>query len=355
MSSPKLYIAGMGMITPLGPNVSTTVAAVDAGISAYGLSEYQTEAGEPITMARVPNQVFERVQCEFPEEGDVFNYRHERMIRMAIIAVRECLPQHDTEEAIPLLLAMPEMPISEEDLTPIVPALGHNLAPWVTRSHIRRFSLGRSAGMDAINFAFDYLMDQPQDYLLIVGVDSFDDDAVINQYKDRLLSLGSPDAFAPGEGACAHLLTRHLELADKRDGIATPLHKTGMAGEEGPLISDKPYRGDGLDQALKLALKDQLPHSNHTIYSSMSGENYWAKEYGVAYLRRKDKFIEGVKIEHPAHCYGDLGAATATALITVAAEKLRKIKHAQKTLISCSSDKASRGAIVIEKILAQQC
>ena len=353
MSSPKLYIAGMGMITPLGPNVSTTVAAVNAGISAYSLSEYQTEAGEPITMARVPNQVFERVQCEFPEEGDVFNYRHERMIRMAIIALREGVLESSTEEAVPLLLAMPEMHVSEEDLTPIVPALVHNLAPWSQRSLIRRFSVGRSAGMEAINFAFDYLMNQPQDYVLIVGVDSFDDDTVIGQYKDRLLSLGGADTFAPGEGASALLLTRHLELADKRDGVAIALHKPGMADEEGHLFSDKPYRGDGLDKAFKLALKDQPAHSIHTIYSSMNGENYWAKEYGVAYLRSKEKFIEDVKIEHPADCFGDLGAATATALITVAAEKLRKTKHAQKTLVSCSSDKATRGALVIEKILAQ--
>src|SRR5690554_5983584 len=131
MPAPKLYIAGMGMITPLGPNVQTIVAAVNAGISSYSLSEYQTEAGEPITMARVPNQVFERVQCDFPEEGDVFNYRHERLIRMAIIALREGVLESSTEEAIPLLLAMPEMQISEEGYTPIIPALVHNLAPWV--------------------------------------------------------------------------------------------------------------------------------------------------------------------------------------------------------------------------------
>src|SRR5690606_15424569 len=142
MPAPKLYIAGMGMITPLGPNVQTTVAAVNAGISAYSLSEYQTEEGEPITMARVPNQVFERVQCEFPEEGDVFNFRHERMIRMAIIALREVVLESSTEEAVPLLLAMPEMHVSEEDLTPIVPALVHILAPWVHCYLIRRFSLG---------------------------------------------------------------------------------------------------------------------------------------------------------------------------------------------------------------------
>lgn len=48
MSSPLLYIAGMGMITPLGPSVATTVAAVNAGISACQQSRYTTAAGDAI-------------------------------------------------------------------------------------------------------------------------------------------------------------------------------------------------------------------------------------------------------------------------------------------------------------------
>lgn len=57
-------------------------------------------------------------------------------------------------------------------------------------------------------------------------------------------------------------------------------------------------------------------------------------------------------MEHPADCYGDLGAATAIALIALAAEHLYKHKSAKKHLVYSSSDSAKRGAIVVEKITA---
>ena len=54
----KLYIAGMGMITPVGWNDAMTAASVNAGICTYEASRYFTRSGEPITMARVPDPVF---------------------------------------------------------------------------------------------------------------------------------------------------------------------------------------------------------------------------------------------------------------------------------------------------------
>jgi 3-oxoacyl-[acyl-carrier-protein] synthase-1 len=53
------------------------------------------------------------------------------------------------------------------------------------------------------------------------------------------------------------------------------------------LLSDETYRGDGLDAAFKQALSEHAGEGIHTIYASMNGENYWAKEFGVAYLRNK--------------------------------------------------------------------
>ena len=38
------YIAGMGMVTPVGANVEMTAAAVRAGVSAYAVSGYSTQA-----------------------------------------------------------------------------------------------------------------------------------------------------------------------------------------------------------------------------------------------------------------------------------------------------------------------
>jgi len=348
--TPKLYIAGMGMITPVGGNVTMTAAAINAGISAYGLSDYDTNSDEPITMAKVPNSVFEQMECDIIQT-DIFNNRYERMIRMTIIALRECLLKHKTEDAIPFLLAMPEGNLGEEEYTPIIPSLANNFTPWINAAISRRFCTGRAAGMETVDFAFNYLMDQPQDYTLVAGVDSFEDDAVLAKYSGRLLSPGTTDAFAPGEGASALLLTRHIELAERRNGYVIALHQPGMADEPGHLFSETPYRGEGLDSAFKKALANQPEHSIHSIYSCMNGENHWAKEYGVAYLRNRNVFHDPVHIEHPADCYGDLGAASATSLIILAAEHLFKNKNATNHLVYSSADKAARGALVLEKIL----
>jgi 3-oxoacyl-[acyl-carrier-protein] synthase I len=346
----KLYIAGMGMITPVGHNVATTVAAIRANKSAYGISEYDSDEGEPIIMARVPDGVFEHLQCEFEEEGNTFNYRHERMIRMAIVALRESVAAVKSDSAVPFILACSNVQNEEKGYTPFVPALVTNIKPWINPSLTRLISTGRAAGIEAIQFCFDYLMDREEDYLLVVGVDSFDDDTLLQEYKGRLLTLGAADAFAPGEAACALLLTRHIELAQQKNGCVIALNPPFMAEEEGHLFSEKPYKGDGLDRAFKGVLASQPAKSIHAIYSSMNGENHWAKEYGVAYLRNKEKFSEKCKTEHPADCYGDLGAATGTALIIAAVENLQKDKQAEKYLVYSSSDRELRGALVIEKI-----
>src|SRR5688572_14074921 len=131
MSSPLLYIAGMGMITPLGPSVATTVAAVNAGISAYTLSEYDTPEGEPITMARVPDGVFDDIEAKI-DEGDRFNPRHDRLIKMAIIAIREACHQRSTEQAVPVILGLSERACDKDGLSSLVENLQENCKPWIS-------------------------------------------------------------------------------------------------------------------------------------------------------------------------------------------------------------------------------
>ena len=346
----KLYISGMGMITALGPSVATTVAAVKAGKSGYSVSEFRTSDGDQIIMARVPDRVFEHIDCQIEEEGDVFNYRHERMIRMAIVALQEATSKCEVDESVPFIVALPDDHRNDEGRTPLVPALENNVRPWVNAQLSRKICTGRAAGLEAIDFAFNYLMDQPQEYLLILGVDSYLDDSILSNYKGRVLIHGAGDAFAPSEAACALLLTRSIELADKRNGFVIAIHKPGLAEEKGHLTSDMPYRGDGLDQAFKRALEFQPEESIGSIYSSMNGENHWAKEYGVAYLRNKAKLTDDTKIEHPADCYGDIGAATAPMLVSLAVDYLFSKNNNKRCMVYCSSDKAVRGAVVLEKI-----
>ncbi len=351
MTAPLLYIAGMGMITPLGPSVATTVAAVNAGISAYRFSEYETADGEPITTAQIPDAVFSSIEVEI-DEGDRFNPRHDRLTKMAILAVREACSRTVTEQAIPIVLGASEHTIDKEGLSSFIESLQENCKPWISIPLSRSIYSGRAAGIEAIDFAFRYLSELSYSYILVGASDSYLDEEIINPLaqEHRLLTPGASDAFAPGEAASFLLLTRHIELAENRNGFAIAIHPPGIAEEKGHLYSEASYRGDGLDQSFKKSLIKEPRNSVSKIYSSMNGENHWAKEYGVAYLRNKEKFEDNVSIEHPADSFGDLGAAIATTLVTLAAENLYQNKNAKKHLIYSSSDRGIRGSVVIEKI-----
>ncbi len=351
----KLYIAGMGMITPVGGNVAMTAAAVAASISAYKVSDFYNLEDQPITMASVPGSIFEEIEADIGT-GDRFNTLHDRVTKMAIIAIREACGQQTTEHPIPLILAMSEAQLELDKLSPLSQDVEKNCKPWVSASVTRSIRGGRAAGIEALEFAFRYLFDSANDFLLIGGSDSYQDDYLLAPLHKagRLLTTDSSDSFAPGEAACFLLLTRYPELALVRNGHVIALNQPGIADEPGHLYSEAPYRGDGLDQAFKKALINQPEQSIHSIYSSMNGEHHWAKEYGVAFLRNRKMFQDPVRFEHPADCYGDLGSATATTLIALAAEHLFKSTKAQAHLVYSSSDTAKRGAIVIEKMRANE-
>ncbi len=349
--TPKLYIAGIGMITPVGANTAMTAAAVKAGISSYTISNYYGKNDALITMASVPFSALDKLDAAIGK-GSRYNERHDRVIRMAIIAIREACVQVNTEQPIPLVLAMPQEQGDIEGLTPVIENLEHNCQPWIRANKCRSMHSGRAAGMEALGYVFRHLDSLPSDFVLIGGSDSYKDYSRIGPLskEDRLLCAGNSDGFAPGEGAAFLLLSRRPEQAMMRNGYIIAVNAPGIAEETGHMQSDEPYRGDGLDQAFKKALVNHAQANIHSIYSSMNGENHWAKEYGVAYIRNQDAFADPVKIEHPADCFGDLGSATATALIALAAENLFSQSKAKAHLVYSSSDTAMRGAVVIEKI-----
>lgn len=351
MDAPRLYIANIGIITPLGLHSPAVTAAVNAGISAYSLSHFDNHAGEPITMASVPSPVFEHIQADI-EEGDVYCAQYDRIIKMAIYAVQQTCAGLMPETAIPLILAMPEPEIHPSvDHGLLIRNLVQNVAPYIDLALTRTCHSGRAAGMEAIEFAFHYLH-STHNFMLMGGSDSYRNYTRLRNLdkSGRLLASGSDGGFATGEAACFLLLTPNPELAQIKDNHIIALHPPGIADESGHLYSEELYRGEGLDKAFKAALQHQPDHSIHNIYSSMNGEHYWAKEYGVAFLRNKTKFTDSVNIIHPADCYGDLGSATATTLIALAAENLHNSKSIHKHLVYSSSDTAKRGALVVEKI-----
>jgi 3-oxoacyl-[acyl-carrier-protein] synthase-1 len=83
------------------------------------------------------------------------------------------------------------------------------------------------------------------------------------------------------------------------------------------------------------------------VYSSMTGESHWAKEWGVAFLRTKAAFHEGHGMHHPADSFGDTGAASGPLMIGLAALGIRDRYRRSPALAYCSSDRGARAAVVV--------
>ena len=350
---PKIYIAGIGMITPIGAHTAMTAAAVRAGVSAYQASRHYNRQSQQITMAGVPAEVFSTMPEEI-EENNGYREQHDHIIKMAILALREALSGQSITKPVPLILVMPE---ERPGITCIKPeALIKNLVNQkdllLHADLVRCIYSGRAGGIQGLELAAHYLNHQKADFVLLGGSDSHCHALRIEELdkQGRLLAPGNKDGFAPGEAAGFLLLTRHPQKAMVREDHIIAISPPGLSQEPGHLYSDEPYRGDGLDQAFKQALNGYAGTGIKTIYSSMNGEHHWAKEYGVAYIRNQASFHDPAKVEHPADCYGDLGSATGPVLIGLAAVDLLKKPGLATHLVYSSSDGALRAAVRVEKL-----
>src|SRR6185312_13624131 len=119
--------------------------------------------------------------------------------------------------------------------------------------------------------------------------------------------------------------------------------------EKGHRYSEEVYRGDGLTGTFR-QLFGSVPQNQEkvrTVYAGFNGENFWAKEWGVAYLRNGEKFDEKFRMEHPVDCFGDPGAGLGPLMVGLAAIGMQKRHLNGPCLVWCSSDREERGAVVI--------
>lgn len=348
----NIYIAGMGMITSLGDSVEKTTAAVNAGISAYRVSDFCTKKLQAITLARVPDVIFTDFSSEI-DEGNVYGDVYDRIIKMSIIALREAFSQVKTDNPIPLILSMPESNPSIASIP--IELLTKNILNQtdipIDPKNIRSISTGRAGVIQSLELAHRYLFEMGHDYVVIGGSDCYFEYPILQalEMDQRLNATGVMDGFVPGEAAGFIIVTKKITAAVKIKNKIIELASPGISQEPGHLYSEEVYMGDGLDKSFKLALEaNNLPISR--VYTSMNGESFWAKENGVAMMRNRKHFHENVVTEHPADCYGDLGSATGAVLIALSASYLLKQATENRHLVYTSSDNEWRASVLLNKI-----
>jgi 3-oxoacyl-[acyl-carrier-protein] synthase-1 len=344
----KAYVLGLGMITAVGANAEMTVASVKAGISRYQESDIFNKDYELMMLSLVPEEAIPPLSEKLAAVKDI-TARQKRMIRLSDSAINEAFVSYTRKEPVPLFLAMPETlpehPAIENGkfIDYLIAQTGLN----IDQKNSRVFSTGRAGGILAIDTAFKYFAATGFDYALVGGVDSYMDLSVLTRLdkENRIKADGIMDGFVPGEAAGFLLLVSERVLMSLPDKPLATIYMPGISNEPGHRYSDEPYLGNGLAAAFNLAFNNADKKNANIIYASLNGENFGAKELGVAVTRNNSVVDEDYKLEHPADCFGDIGAAFGPVLVGLASRNCAN--HSKASLVYCSSDTGYRGAILV--------
>jgi len=349
----KIYIAGIGAITPVGKNAEMTFASVNARINRYQDSGYFTESKQPVKMALVPPDALPDINETPAIKGYTRWDRH--LLQMAHVAMIDAVKNAKIEKPVPLILACPQHyakwphQLPENFVKCLIEQSGVVVDPELSRT----VQTGRAGILDALQIAFKYFLDTDAETILIGGVDSFQRPELFRGLLEegRIAIQDNFDGFTPGEGAGFILLTRNKSNAFKQDKKnACPLVRLsnpGVAQENGHMYSEQPCLGDGLTNAFKQTLGLLNGSKINHIYSSMNGERFWVKELGAAISRNQSFLSDDYQLVHPADCYGDLGAASGAVLMGIAAQNLMAQQRKMHHLVCCSSDNTYRSAVVL--------
>jgi len=351
--SDPVVIDGTGALCSVGLGVRQVYASVKAGIARIAESSVHDRSVEPIRLSLVPDDVLDSLPPEL--ESQSLTPRYRRMIRLASPALRQAaagLPEGQNPlpvSPLPVFLGLPEDHQGRKPTegSALLAAIAGQAGVTVDEKHSQVFPRGRAAALLALDAGIRQLIEGRATSVLVGGVDSFLDLRTLAEldFEQRILGARSSDGFIPGEGAAFVRLTAARAAARGQVVVLA----TGTARDPGHLYSEQPGRGEGLAQALaKMFAGLRAPAGPiETTYASFNGENWCAKEWGVARLRHSERFSAAGPLEHPADCYGDTGAAAGALLLALAARALAGEDRVGPALVFASSDREDRACALL--------
>lgn len=339
----NLSVSRVGMITSVGDSALSTAAAIRAGIARLRETDFYDGDGNPIVMGEIDLSS----DVELHEYPDLSEWQG-RLVRLARLALEDCLGDAPVECPLPLLLALPEPIPGQEELAPqkLLDALVVASKGRCQPEPGACFPAGRAAVIGALRRAAAMLASGAA-AVLVAGVDSYRSAELLGSLdkNERLRREFPGDAMLPGEGAACLLLTAHTAAAPS---LATLL-SLGAGEETGHHYSTEPSLGDGATASLT-ELFQEAPANVDMVrgaYTTMNGESAQAREWALAFLRHRDRFAADCQLYHPADCIGDVGAAAGPLLIGLSAIGLQRRYRRAPLLVFCASDLSPRGAVLV--------
>ena len=351
MSERPVVVVGVGMMTAVGLTAPETAASVRASMMQFSETSIRDHRFEPFVLAVVPDEGLPELHERLVNTIGLTS-REMRLLRLAHLPLVESLgPLIDRGIRPPLMLALPEMETTLPlDRPAFLEWLSTQAGGVFDAAGSHASFMGRAGGLAAIGHAADLVRSGRLEFALAGGVETYRDLYLLGtlDMERRVKSAVHLDGFIPGEGGGFVLVASESAAARAK---LTPLARVSpvvQGFEEGHLYSAEPYRGDGLAlvvQQLVQAKNGAGPIQE--VYSSMNGENHWAKEWGVSFIRNSAAFVGEHGMHHPADCYGETGAACGPLLVGLAATGMAKRLVGSPALVYASSDRGERAALTL--------
>lgn len=336
-----MKIASVGACTAVGLNATSSAAAVRAGISGFGAHPYIVDSlGDRVIVAHTP---------VIDSSADT----SERLATMACVAIREAMllrlsgPSHGK---VPVYLAVPS-PRPGLDcaaITSVVMAISSEFALHDLPVEIFEIEAGHAGGLLALQACCAALAQRRCNWAVAGGVDSWLDSDALEwlEAAGRLHNAVNPWGFIPGEGAAFCIVSDSAQPSQGSHATVS-IAGFGVADEVVPRRGEEPCLGRGLTNAIQNAIAELPPEQRiDDVFCDYNGEWDRADEYGFAVVRTSDRFVDATATRSPADCWGDVGAATGTLLVSLAWQAAQRHWLAgRNALVWSSSDGPHRAAI----------
>lgn len=311
----EVCICGVGARTPLGFNAPASAAAVRAAISAVTAHPiFFDKADEPMGFA-----------CDAALDVDAaLDSRFEAML---CSAAEEARGAARFDRPLQYFIAMPEprpgLPpeLARAVASRIANALDAELAA------VRVIARGHAAGLMALQLAAQKISSGECSLAIAAGVDSYHEPGTLRWLdgEGRLLSAQNRNGFLPGEAAGACLLATRAAAYEYRLPVLARITAAATTLEPHSIHSAEVCVGAALSAALKDVIASlQLPEEViAATYCDLNGERYRNEELMYTLLRVQKAFLDVHDYQHPADCWGDVGAASGPlfAMLAMAAGK----------------------------------
>jgi len=348
-----VLVVGVGIITSVGLSAGETEGSVRATTLRFNDLPWLDQYFEPFTVAEF-HEDGPPALSEAMAEEPALTYREKRLLCLGMLPLLDCLkPISSKVTSVGVFLSLPEIQsTSPIDRGAFLRRFGVQCAGAFQVSKSLCGFQGRAGGLLAVHQASERIRKGQADFIVAGGIDTFRDLYVLGKLdsEGRVKSSRNLDGFIPGEGAGFVLLASRKAAQSSKLPPLAQLSPVASGQEVGHFYSKEPYRGEGLAGTFeKFFQESRLREPVQEVYSSMNGENHWAKEWGFGFLRNRSSFSSDHGFFHPADCFGDTGAASGLILLGLAACGIFHGYRRSPSLVYCSSDYGERATVALTK------